>query len=337
MARPDGRIEKGQRLSSAISARAWNRAQEAADRVLGVSPGAEADVANFISYPLTRLKIKNDLLYDLERFEIVSVSWGQSPVPPGSNPEEDSKETRNFLSDPVVRQYSASGNAYGFNGPTQGKIACCVEPIKQSSFGSVALAGVMPAKVKFSSEAWRFGKQMALPVSVTNTETNATKWELWQNPFCGFKIAWTPGFDGKQWALVDFSSWLSEPVVFGISETATTAKLFVFGSNGNSLGDIADSGLVVEIRTDNFFGTISSDRPTKLWLRNPFSSGEFFARSADSGATLTLLPRQWDVISIETEPVSLSKQFTTINGVQVLADVGSNKDFPLALKTPKLA
>jgi len=42
MARPDGRIEKGQRLSSAISARAWNRAQEAADRVLGVTPGIEA-------------------------------------------------------------------------------------------------------------------------------------------------------------------------------------------------------------------------------------------------------------------------------------------------------
>lgn len=45
MARPDGRIEKGQRLSSAISARAWNRAQEAADLVLGVTPGVEAVTA----------------------------------------------------------------------------------------------------------------------------------------------------------------------------------------------------------------------------------------------------------------------------------------------------
>ena len=45
MARPDGRIEKGQRLSSAISARAWNRAQEAADRVLGAAPGVEAGAA----------------------------------------------------------------------------------------------------------------------------------------------------------------------------------------------------------------------------------------------------------------------------------------------------
>jgi hypothetical protein len=42
MARNDGRIEKGQRLSSAISARAWNRAQQAADIVLGVEPGVSA-------------------------------------------------------------------------------------------------------------------------------------------------------------------------------------------------------------------------------------------------------------------------------------------------------
>lgn len=42
MARNDGRIEKGQRISSAISARAWNRALEAADRVLSTTPGIEA-------------------------------------------------------------------------------------------------------------------------------------------------------------------------------------------------------------------------------------------------------------------------------------------------------
>jgi hypothetical protein len=35
MARADGRIEPGQSLKSAISARAWNRAQDAADIVLG--------------------------------------------------------------------------------------------------------------------------------------------------------------------------------------------------------------------------------------------------------------------------------------------------------------
>lgn len=47
MAKPDGRIEKGQRLSTAISARAWNRAQDAADVVLGVRPGVTAEAGVF--------------------------------------------------------------------------------------------------------------------------------------------------------------------------------------------------------------------------------------------------------------------------------------------------
>lgn len=45
MAKPDGRIEKGQPLNRAISARAWNRTQDAADLVLGASPGFEAETA----------------------------------------------------------------------------------------------------------------------------------------------------------------------------------------------------------------------------------------------------------------------------------------------------
>jgi hypothetical protein len=38
MARNDGRVEKGQSIRSAFSAKAWNRAQDAADIVLGVQP-----------------------------------------------------------------------------------------------------------------------------------------------------------------------------------------------------------------------------------------------------------------------------------------------------------
>jgi hypothetical protein len=42
MPRPDGRIEPGQPLRGAISARAWNRAQDAADLVLGAHAGVTA-------------------------------------------------------------------------------------------------------------------------------------------------------------------------------------------------------------------------------------------------------------------------------------------------------
>lgn len=47
--RKDGRIEAGQRLSRAISARAWNRAQDAADIVLGSRPSLAA--GDFREFP----------------------------------------------------------------------------------------------------------------------------------------------------------------------------------------------------------------------------------------------------------------------------------------------
>jgi hypothetical protein len=62
MGRPDGRIEKGQRLGSAISARAWNRAQDAADVVLGVTPGFEAeagppDRVDYVTVSMTKAAV----------------------------------------------------------------------------------------------------------------------------------------------------------------------------------------------------------------------------------------------------------------------------------------
>jgi hypothetical protein len=63
MARPDGRIEKGQRLSTAISARAWNRAQEAADRVLGAGTGVEANGVIPLRLPGVRVPLAGKGFY----------------------------------------------------------------------------------------------------------------------------------------------------------------------------------------------------------------------------------------------------------------------------------
>lgn len=49
MGRTDGRIEPGQPLAGAISARAWNRAQDAADIVLGATPGIGRPAVDAIS------------------------------------------------------------------------------------------------------------------------------------------------------------------------------------------------------------------------------------------------------------------------------------------------
>lgn len=56
MPRQDGRIERGQRLTSAISARAWNRSQDAADIVLGRQYGIQANAGP--GQPVNRIAVR---------------------------------------------------------------------------------------------------------------------------------------------------------------------------------------------------------------------------------------------------------------------------------------
>lgn len=51
MARPDGRVQPGQRLDTAFSARAWNRAQDAADLVLGTRDAFGAESTKGFTLP----------------------------------------------------------------------------------------------------------------------------------------------------------------------------------------------------------------------------------------------------------------------------------------------
>jgi hypothetical protein len=59
MARNDGRIEPGQKLAGAISARAWNRAQDAADRVLGAGTVFGAGALNSSYLPSVRVTLRD--------------------------------------------------------------------------------------------------------------------------------------------------------------------------------------------------------------------------------------------------------------------------------------
>lgn len=59
MARNDGRVEKGQSIRSAFSAKAWNRAQDAADIVLGVQPGVEAWPLSTMRLPCVRAVLRD--------------------------------------------------------------------------------------------------------------------------------------------------------------------------------------------------------------------------------------------------------------------------------------
>jgi hypothetical protein len=134
MARPDGRIEKGQRLATAISARAWNRAQEAADRVLGAGTGVEAGASTLTSAPYQSVLARNDTGSDVPRWGVMAIAGFE--VSPTSS--DSDAPTSQFQEMPIVTGRSPSSTASAW--------CVAVEPIKFSAIGRVAVSGVVQIK-----------------------------------------------------------------------------------------------------------------------------------------------------------------------------------------------
>lgn len=100
MARNDGRIEKGQPLRTAISAKAWNRAQDAADIVLGVQPGIEAGPLSTVRLPCVKAILRDKgyfgevrIFNELELFTVSkmlpSTTTGMEALGNASNEEKE--------------------------------------------------------------------------------------------------------------------------------------------------------------------------------------------------------------------------------------------------------
>lgn len=83
MERGGGRVEQGQRIRGALSAQAWNRAQQAADIVLGAGAGVTAGTTVVSRYPAVvfPVKIQPALTVDLKQagyaIELSSFGAGQ--------------------------------------------------------------------------------------------------------------------------------------------------------------------------------------------------------------------------------------------------------------------
>lgn len=134
MAKPDGRIEKGQRIASAISARAWNRAQDAADIVLGVRPGVTAGESATSSAPYTWVYAKNNQTFPVRTIPL----WGVVAID-GLEIEPES-ETDAFFAIPVVRGVTPES---GVDRP----FGIALEPIPPDGVGKIAVDGVVQTKI----------------------------------------------------------------------------------------------------------------------------------------------------------------------------------------------
>jgi hypothetical protein len=133
MARPDGRLEPGQPLRGAISARAWNRAQDAADLVLGANPGTEGVPGSPVLKPYTWVYCKPSIT--VARWGVLAIT-GMEITPTSSS----GGATASFEEMPVLQGGTPSASTTAW--------CVAVEPIESGKIGRVAVGGVVQCKVE---------------------------------------------------------------------------------------------------------------------------------------------------------------------------------------------
>jgi hypothetical protein len=150
MPRPDGRLDPGEPLR--VSARAWNRAQDAADIVLGLNSGVKGFPNQSSPAPFVWVLGKNTTSGTIDRFACLSIAGLEvTPVE-----DEDDKSTIDFLRGPVLSCGSPTAG---------GTVVVAIDPIKTGKIGRVAVAGAIQvrasdlshlgaAQVLWSDEHW---------------------------------------------------------------------------------------------------------------------------------------------------------------------------------------
>ncbi len=147
-----GRIAAGQKLSSAISARAWNRAQDAADLVLGTrgnfAPGDTAGIARAATVAI----IRNDSGYPVPLGGALAVN-GLVVNPGAGDIEADEPTTIDEAAREFIRRPVLTGRRpeYAYDA-----MAVALEPVAVGAAGRFAVGGVFPCKVRVLSLGHRY-------------------------------------------------------------------------------------------------------------------------------------------------------------------------------------
>jgi hypothetical protein len=177
----DGRVTPGP-IKGQLSARALNRAQEAANIVLGQRPNGTADGPSAGPAPYTPILAKNNTTGAVRRWGVLSVA-GVVFTPSGAT----GNATQQFQDQPVL-----SGGL-----PTGGSsFVVAVEPIAAGNIGRVAVAGVVQAKINVVSESDTFATAKDGDLTQLTSASSGEATILWKESGTG---------SGK-WALVRFGA-----------------------------------------------------------------------------------------------------------------------------------
>lgn len=176
-----GRITPGP-LRGQISARAWNRAQDAADIVLGQGERIAAEGPVDAEPPYTPILVKNATTGVVSRWGVLSVA-GVVFTPAGST----GAATRQFQDQPVLSGgLPTGGNAF----------VVAVEPIKAGALGRCAVAGVVQARINILSASDTFAKARDGDLTQLESASSGDATILWKES----------GTGANKWALVRFGA-----------------------------------------------------------------------------------------------------------------------------------
>jgi len=177
----DGRVTPGP-IKGQLSARALNRAQEAANIVLGQRPNGTADGPSAGPAPYTSILAKNNTTGSVRRWGVLSVA-GVVFTPSGAT----GNATQQFQDQPVL-----SGGL-----PTGGSsFVVAVEPIAAGKIGRVAVAGVVQAKINVVSESDTFATAKDGDLTQLSSASSGEATILWKES----------GTGAGKWAIVRFGA-----------------------------------------------------------------------------------------------------------------------------------
>ena len=176
-----GKVTPGP-LKGQLSARALNRAQEAADIILGQRGNGTTDGPSDAPPPYTPILVKNATTGPVNRWGVLSVA-GVVFTPSGAT----GSATQQFQDRPVL-----SGGL-----PTGGtSFVVAVEPIKAGSIGRAAVAGVVQAKINIVSESDTFATAKDGDLTQLTSASSGEATILWKES----------GTGANKWALVRFGA-----------------------------------------------------------------------------------------------------------------------------------
>ena len=169
----NGRIEKGMKIGGAISARAWNRAQEAADIVLGEQGGRDASGVQGPSPLNHQIYVRNDAGSAVGYWGVLAITGVVAP-PTGST----GSSVAQFQTEPAVVGVLPTTGATG-------AYVVALEPIAAGKFGRAAIAGVVQGKLNVIDAAHGFAVPVPGSATAFESATAGPATILWKEPGTG--------------------------------------------------------------------------------------------------------------------------------------------------------